>query len=526
MTYFWKKTAGSIRKFFGRPDAGAESLEAGANGVAVLDAPDGPGDATGELEFQTAGDGEFIAEAGRWGEGAFDLAQCTNGEPVMSEADAANVLAEDAGEKGDLVSIEEDEADDLSNANDDTTRMAGFGRGGESRVCGDESRVIGFRSDADDNAFEPVVSLLADQARLAVDDVERGVADVERAFEELDEAVAEIGSAIAQIEEAVATDAPAAEVEDDSAVEDASVDGLKVVAEALEAEAARADAEAETAVPFANFAPANPPTPEAKADPEQGPKGKAKDEQPGHPWDNWEDDLEDADEEWFTSPAKLCGFLADEAGKRADNATRAYERLARGLEEQAREARKSAKVAWSVSAAAAAVAVIGTSWSMHKASSAGAQMYGFGEQARLQDAIQRQTEQLRSDLERVRANQVQNELDAIKSRLDQALAASAERDKLRAEIDNARKAQVEAEAELRLSRHRERAAAVPNMSGPSTRPVSPLSDASGIGVTSGIDAILNSYAGPATTVTTTSTSVASGQAPARGDRWYILLNGG
>jgi hypothetical protein len=360
--------------------------------------------------------------------------------------------------------------------------------------------------------------------------VERGVADVERAFEELDEAVAEIGSAIAQIEQAVATDEsatdePAAEVrEEDSAADESDVDGLKVVAEALEAEA-KGNSETEDALPFATFAPANPPAPEAKSDPEQGPKGKAKDEQPGHPWDNWEDDIEDADE-WFTSPAKLCGFLADEAGKRADNATRAYERLARGLEEQAREARKSAKFAWSVSAAAAAVAVIGTSWSMHKASSAGQQIYGLGEQARLQDAIQRQTEQLRSDLERVRANQVQNELDAIKSRLDQALAASAERDKLRAELDNARKAQVEAEAELRLSRHRERAAVVPNMSGPSTRPASPLSDANGIGLTSGIDAVLSSYAGPATTVTTTSTSVASGQTPARGDRWYILLNGG
>src|SRR5687767_5167021 len=60
MTYFWQKTAGSIRKFFGRPDPGAESPEAGGNGLAVLDAPQG------ETDFANAGDGEFIAEAGRW----------------------------------------------------------------------------------------------------------------------------------------------------------------------------------------------------------------------------------------------------------------------------------------------------------------------------------------------------------------------------------------------------------------------------------------------------------------------------
>jgi hypothetical protein len=150
---------------------------------------------------------------------------------------------------------------------------------------------------------------------------------------------------------------------------------------------------------------------------------------------------------------QMYELISGEVNKRTDASIAAYERLLAVTHDELDAARKANRIAWSVGGVMTAVAAFGAIWAAGEVSATNVEVGNLRQQVVAGQQASLERDQLRASLGLAREASAKTEVDALKTRLDQALAVSADRDRLRAaEYETLRKAKQEVESELRLAR--------------------------------------------------------------------------
>lgn len=139
---------------------------------------------------------------------------------------------------------------------------------------------------------------------------------------------------------------------------------------------------------------------------------------------------------------QLYELIAAEVNKRTDSAVTVYEKLLAATREELEATRKNNRMAWSVGGVMTAVAAFGAIWAAGEVSATRVEVSGLKAQVSSGQQASAERDQLRVELTRVKEQTARVEMEKLKSRLDEALAAS---DRLAKEMNDV-------SAELKLAR--------------------------------------------------------------------------
>lgn len=139
---------------------------------------------------------------------------------------------------------------------------------------------------------------------------------------------------------------------------------------------------------------------------------------------------------------QLYELIAAEVNKRTDSAVTVYEKLLAATREELEATRKNNRMAWSVGGVMTAVAAFGAIWAAGEVSATRVEVSGLKAQVSSGQQALAERDQLRVELTKVKEQTARVEMEKLKSRLDEALAAS---DRLAKEMNDV-------SAELKLAR--------------------------------------------------------------------------
>lgn len=139
---------------------------------------------------------------------------------------------------------------------------------------------------------------------------------------------------------------------------------------------------------------------------------------------------------------QLYELIAAEVNKRTDSAVTVYEKLLAATREELEATRKNNRMAWSVGGVMTAVAAFGAIWAAGEVSATRVEVSGLKAQVSSGQQASAERDQLRVELTKVKEQTARVEMEKLKSRLDEALAAS---DRLAKEMNDV-------SAELKLAR--------------------------------------------------------------------------
>jgi len=142
--------------------------------------------------------------------------------------------------------------------------------------------------------------------------------------------------------------------------------------------------------------------------------------------------------------SELVMALMEEARRRSDAAAAAYEAMTRTVAETAKQARRSARVAWGLSSGLAAAMMIGATWGTYSVVKSATENEGLREQVSTASAVSQERDQLRDQVTDLRISQARN--DAERKALELGKA------KIEAELKAATEARARVEEELKTVR--------------------------------------------------------------------------
>ena len=148
--------------------------------------------------------------------------------------------------------------------------------------------------------------------------------------------------------------------------------------------------------------------------------------------------------------SQLYKLISQEVNKRTDGVIDMYEKVLAAGRQELDGVRRSQRLAWSVGGVMTAVAAFTGIYAAGEVGGNHAEISSLRHQAVAGAQAITDRDQLRIDLMKVKDSTVKVEIDALKSRLDQALAVSSERDRLRLEVETLRKAKLDVENELKM----------------------------------------------------------------------------
>jgi hypothetical protein len=172
------------------------------------------------------------------------------------------------------------------------------------------------------------------------------------------------------------------------------------------------------------------------------------------------------------SITELYEMISGDLSRRGDKAVEVYERLLAATRQELESARKSNKFAWSVGGVMTAVAALGGIWSATQIGATRNEVGALKHQvsAAQQTSIERQ--RVTDELLKISQTTAKIEIEAIKSRLDQAISVSAERDRLRVELAISERTRINLQSELKTAQSQAQTASQKVAATPSTQPVS------------------------------------------------------
>ena len=174
------------------------------------------------------------------------------------------------------------------------------------------------------------------------------------------------------------------------------------------------------------------------------------------------------------SITELYALISGDVARRGDRAVDVYERLLAATREELESARKSNNFAWSVGGVMTAVAALGGIWSASQIGAARNELGALKHQVSAAQQTSAERQRVTDELLKMSNVSHKIEIDAIKSRLDQAISVSAERDRLRAEVATATLTRRDLEAELKAIKAQIEPPTQKVAATPATQPVSAI----------------------------------------------------
>jgi hypothetical protein len=206
---------------------------------------------------------------------------------------------------------------------------------------------------------------------------------------------------------------------------------------------------------------------------------------------------------------QLFELISGQVNHRADKSVDVYERLLAATREELEAARKSNKLAWSVGGVMTAFAAIGGMWSATQIGATRVEVSALKQQVASAQQASLDRERFTAELMKISQVSAKVELDGLRARLDQAIAVTAERDRLRNELTVAKTELAAAQAQVQI----QKVVSTPAATQPVSAAPAPKLSERPLAVAEKVDR--------------TSTAVMAGHAVGseRPDVWSMLLNG-